>query len=104
MYKEFFQAAYDWNDAAWSGAQMWMSATSVIQTRTLQMMTGTMRADEAARMLMEKPSAFAKSAEMTMRAMAGNKGIGAVVAAGIKPISASATANAKRLARSGKRH
>lgn len=79
--------------------QMWYSAATVIQVRVIQMALGTMRPEEAARMVFEKPTAFATGAERAMRAMAGGKGYTAASLAMLAPVSSRAGSNAKRLTR-----
>lgn len=83
--------------------QMWFSAGTVIQVRVMQMTLGTMRPDEAARMVFEKPVAFATGAELAMRAVASGKGYHAASLAALAPISSRAGSNAKRLTRSTSR-
>lgn len=79
--------------------KMLLTAGQVIQARTAQMALGTMKPDEAARMVLEKPAAFAKAAEMAARAQAASKGSAAVALAALRPIGAKTGANARRLSR-----
>ncbi len=99
MFRHFFQASQLWQNAMLSGFEVMVSSATVIQHRTLQMSLGTMRPEEAMRMLLEKPSTFAKSAEMTMRALAAQKGAADVALAAIGPIGTATKANARRLSR-----
>lgn len=75
MYSPFFEAAATWQRVAMAQMQMMYTASTVIQIRVMQMGLGIMRPDEAARMVLEKPTAFAKSTEMSMRALARNPGL-----------------------------
>ena len=81
MYGTMFQAASEWQRAMFSGFRMMMSASTVIQVRMMQMSLGIMKPEETARMFLEKPATFAKSTEMSMRALAGNKGLAAAALA-----------------------
>lgn len=83
--------------------EMWASAATVIQVRVMQMAMGTMRPEEAARMVFEKPTAFANGTERAMRAMAGGQGFAAASLAALEPISRSAGSNAKRLGAGARR-
>ena len=99
MLPDVMKAAAAWQRAHLAQMQMMAAAGVVIQQRMLQMALGTMRPDEAARMVMEKPAAFAKSAEMAARAAAGGKGHAAVAMAALGPYGRAAGANARRLSR-----
>ncbi|WP_417718995.1 hypothetical protein [Salipiger sp.] len=101
MYGTMFQAASEWQRAMFSGFRMMMSASTVIQVRMMQMSLGIMKPEETARMFLEKPATFAKSTEMSMRALAGNKGLAAAALAGIAPIGQKTAANARRLSGKG---
>ncbi|ETX16734.1 hypothetical protein OCH239_01790 [Roseivivax halodurans JCM 10272] len=101
MIADMFKAAQDWQRAGFQGMQMMMSAGAVIQIRTMQMSLGIMNPAEAARMIFEKPAVFAKSAELTSRALAGNKGFAAASMAGLRPIGSATRANQKRLTTRG---
>jgi hypothetical protein len=94
---DYLKAAMTWQRAWIAQTQMLTTAAMVIQQRVLQMSLGTMRPEEAARMILEKPAAFAKAHEMAMRAAAANKGNAAVALAAIGPIGKTTQANAKRL-------
>lgn len=83
--------------------QLWFSAATVVQLRVMQMALGTLRPEEAARMVFEKPAAFASGAERAMRAMAGGKGCQAATLAALAPVSRRAGSNARRLTRSSRR-
>lgn len=103
MFLEMMTAANQWQSVALTGARMMASAGVVIQVRVAQMALGIMRPVEFSRMVLEKPSAFARSGEMAMRALAGNKGYAVAMAEAMKPIEAKASANAKRLTRAAGR-
>ncbi|MCR9085896.1 MAG: hypothetical protein NXH97_04030 [Rhodobacteraceae bacterium] len=93
------RAAATWQKANLAYTQMLMSANQVIVARMMQMMLGTMKPEEATRMVLEKPAAFAKSFEMAARSAAASRGTAAATLAGIKPIGAKTKSNAKRLSR-----
>ncbi|GEM_PF-5216451 len=93
---EFFKTS---QKAQFAQTQMIFNAVSVIQSRLTQTMLGTMTAEEATRMVLEKQSTFAKSLEMSARALASNKGLSAAALAAIQPIEAKTKANARRLSR-----
>ncbi|WP_172330296.1 hypothetical protein [Mangrovicoccus sp. HB161399] len=97
--KAAMTAARTWQEFTLSYSRMMFSASAVIQQRTMQMALGTMRPEEAARMVMEKPAAFAKSFEMAVRATAGSKGTAAAMLAAMRPIEAKTRANSRRLAK-----
>lgn len=97
MYSPFFEAAATWQRVAMAQMQMMYTASTVIQIRVMQMGLGIMRPDEAARMVLEKPTAFAKSTEMSMRALARNRGYAAAALEAMKPVGAKTKSNARRL-------
>ncbi|WP_108258682.1 antifreeze protein [Mangrovicoccus ximenensis] len=97
--KAAVQAATTWQEFTLSYGRMMISASVVIQQRTMQMALGTMKPEEAARMVMEKPAAFAKSFEMAARAAAGSKGPAVAALAAMRPIEAKTRANSRRLAK-----
>lgn len=97
-----FDATRTWQKASLAYGQMLMTANMVIQQRMMQMALGTMKPEEAARMVFEKPAAFAKSFEMAARSHAANKGTAAVMLAALTPIGAHTRANATRLNKSGR--
>lgn len=101
MIANMFKAAQDWQRASFQGMQMMLSAGAVIQIRTMQMGLGIMNPAEAARMVFEKPVAFAKSAELTSRALAANKGFAAASIAGMRPLGTATRANQRRLMKGG---
>jgi hypothetical protein len=96
---DYLKTATTWQRAWMAQMQMLTTAAMVIQSRVLQMSLGTMRPEEATRMFLEKPAAFAKSHEMAMRAAASNKGHAAVALAAIGPIGKTTQANARRLSK-----
>ncbi len=93
------KAARTWQEFSLSYGRMMVSASMVIQERTMQMALGTMRPEEATRMVLEKPAAFAKSFEMAARATAGSKGTAAAMLAAMRPLEAKTRANSRRLAK-----
>ncbi|EIE50824.1 hypothetical protein AL036_05630 [Salipiger aestuarii] len=103
MYGPLFSTALLWQKWAFGAAQMMMASSSVIQIRVLQMSLGTMRPEEATRMVFEKSSALAKATEMAGRALAANKGPAEASLAGLAPYTRATRANAKRLSRRSSR-
>jgi hypothetical protein len=97
MLTDILETAQQTNRLAFKTWEMWVSAGTVIQLRMMQMATGTLRPEEAVRMVFEKPTAFASGTERAMRAMAGGQGFAAASLAALDPISRSAGSNAKRL-------
>ena len=79
--------------------RMAMSANEVMLRRGAQMAMGAMTPVEATRMLMEKPAAFARSAESAAAALARGAGPTAVAAAALRPYGTRTRANARRLGR-----
>ena len=96
-YKTMMKAAQTWQQVSLTYGRMVMSASEVIQKRTTQMALGTMKPEEATRMVLEKPAAFAKSFEMAARAAAGSRGGAAAALAAIRPIEAKTRSNSRRL-------
>ena len=90
-------AAMTWQKTSFAYGQMMWTANLVIQKRVMQMALGTMKPEEAMRMVFEKPAAFAKSFEMAARTSAAGKGTAAAALAAIKPVGARTRANAQRL-------
>lgn len=88
-----------WQTAALAYGRMYWSAQEVIQRRTMQMALGQMHPEEAMRMVMEKPAAFAEAFERAARATVAGQGAADVALAAVKPIGAKTHANAKRLRR-----
>ncbi len=99
MFKEMFRAAEVWQKTALTGTQMMIATGTVMQIRMMQMAMGTMRPDEASRMMLEKPAAFARAAEKSSVALMRNQGLAAATLAGMRPIGTTARANARRLSR-----
>lgn len=95
----YHKAFRTWQTAQLEYGRMVTSASEVIARRCAQMALGTMSHEEAARMVLEKPSAFAKATEMATRATAARRGTAAAALAALKPIGAKTGANAKRLRR-----
>lgn len=97
------RAAATWQKACFAYGQMLMTANQVIASRMMQMSLGTMKPEEMTRMYLEKPAAFAKSFEMAARSASASRGYAAATLAGIKPIGAKTSSNAKRLNRRKRR-
>ena len=97
--KVLLAAARTWQAAGMAYGQMLMTAQQVIAHRTMQMALGTMKPEEATRMVLEKPAAFMKAFEMAARSAAASRGHAATTLAGIRPIGAKTASNAKRLGR-----
>ena len=96
-----FEVMRSWHDAHDEYARMILSAGDVIRCRVTQMATGTMSAQEAARMVFEKPVAFARATEKAMLAGIEGRGHGDVALAAIRAIGVSTHSNAERLKRQG---
>tara|TARA_B100000749_G_scaffold267171_1_gene243866 strand:- start:241 stop:540 length:300 start_codon:yes stop_codon:yes gene_type:complete len=92
-------AAQSWQDAAVAYGRLYWSAQEVMQRRTMQMALGQMRPEEAARMVFEKPAAFASAFERAARATVKGYDPMSVALAAVQPIGARTRANAKRLRR-----
>ena len=99
----YLAAALTWQKAAMAYGQMAVTANQVIAVRTTQMALGVMKPEEAARMILEKPAAFARSFEMAARAQAASKGHAAVALAALTPLGAKTGSNARRLQRARRR-
>ena len=80
-----------------------LAAQQVIDHRTMQMALGTMKPEEATRMVLEKPAAFMKAFEMAARSNAASRGHAATALAALKPIGEKTASNAKRLGRTKSR-
>jgi hypothetical protein len=89
-----FQA---WGRMATAYTQMSFAAAEVIARRTRMMADGSMTAPEAARMVLEKPAAFAEAAQKAAMAAVSGKDAVAVTSAALKPIRSKTRANARRL-------
>jgi hypothetical protein len=88
-----------WGRIAQGLTQMNLAAAEVIWQRSTMMALGAMSAPEAARMWLEKPTAFATAAEKAMTAAARGGDALAVTAAALRPYRRRTTANARRLRR-----
>jgi len=97
--KASMKAAQMWQKASIAYGQMLFSSAQVIQSRSLQMMQGNMRPEEATRMLMEKPAAMAKAMELAARAQAAQRGAPSVALAALRPFASATRANARRLSK-----
>lgn len=76
-----------------------ISSIQTIWLRTSLMMMGTMTPVEATAMCVEKPAAFAKAMNQGARAVRRGRSPAQVMSATLKPISAKAASNARRLSR-----
>ena len=83
--------------SAWM--RMALSANEVILRRSAQMARGAMTPVEATRMMMEKPAAFAHSAERAAAAIARGASVTAIASAALRPYGVRTRANARRLGR-----
>ena len=101
--KVLLAAARRWQAAGMAYGQMLMTAQQVIAHRTMQMALGTMKPEEATRMVLEKPAAFMKAFEMAARSNAASRGHAATALAALKPIGEKTASNAKRLGRTKSR-
>ncbi|MFN3613121.1 MAG: antifreeze protein [Rubrimonas sp.] len=86
-----------WMRLGAAAARMNLAAAEVIARRTGMMATGAMSAPEAARMMLEKPAAFAEAARKAALAAASGAQPAAVASAAMEPIARHARANARRL-------
>ena len=97
--QQLLAVANTWMRVGAAFAQMNLSAAEVIGRRTVMMMTGMMSAPEAAKMVLEKPVAFAAAAEKAMVAAARGGDAARVTVAALKPYKTKTAANARRLRR-----
>jgi hypothetical protein len=88
-----------WSRVGNAVARINLSAAEVIARRTGMMLTGRMSAPEAAKMVLEKPVAFAAAAEKAMVAAARGGDAAKVTEAALRPYKTKAAANARRLRR-----
>lgn len=86
-----------WMRLGLAAARMNMAAAEVIARRTSMMATGAMSGPEAARMMLEKPAAFAEAAQKAAMAAATGAQPAAIANAAMKPLARHARANARRL-------
>ena len=82
-----------------SGMRMGVAANEVIWRRSLMMAFGAMSGAEAARMVLEKPAAFALAVERAGRAAARGASAPRILEEALRPVSVKARANARRLRR-----
>ncbi len=78
---------------------LFVASVQTVWLRSSLIMTGAMTPVEATRMCLEKPTAFAKGMERGARAATRGKSPAHVMSAALKPISAKASSNARRLNR-----
>ena len=86
-----------WARLGAASTKMALSASEVVWRRSMMMAQGAMSAPEAARMVMEKPAAFALAAQRAATAAAQGGDMAKVATAALKPIGARTAANARRL-------
>jgi hypothetical protein len=91
------KAMQAWGRMAAAYTQMSFAAAEVIAKRTRMMASGSMTAPEAARMVLEKPAAFAEAAQKATMAAVSGKDAVAVATAAVRPIRTKTRANARRL-------
>jgi hypothetical protein len=88
-----------WARVGFAVSRMSLSAAEVIARRSAMMASGAMSGPEAARMLAEKPAAFAAAAQRAAIAAASGRDPARIAEAALKPLRAKAAANARRLRR-----
>lgn len=86
-----------WSRVASAYARLTIASAEVIALRTAMMAQGSMSAPEAAQMMMEKPTAFATSAQRAMAAAVQGRDAAAITSAALRPLKTAAAANARRL-------
>ena len=96
-YDYLIQSGHNWQKAAIEEQEMLYAASEVIWLRSLQMMTGTMSASEATRMILEKPLAFAQAAQDAGEAAISGEDPGAIARAAVGPLRHEVRSNARRL-------
>ncbi len=87
----------DWIVLGFQQQRLLMGAGETILRRSMMMGTGSMGAAEAVSMWFEKPTAFAKGFEAAALAAAKGQPQAQIMTAFLRPIAASAAANAARL-------
>lgn len=80
-----------------AATRMNLAAAEVVWRRTALFATGALSGAEALRMLTEKPQAFAEGAAQAAITAATGGSAAAVASAAIRPVSARAAANVRRL-------
>lgn len=95
--KTMLRSFTGWMRLGTAAARMNLAAAEVIWRRSAMMATGAMSAPEAARMMLEKPAAFAEAAQRA--AMGAVRGDTATEVAhkALRPLASRAKANARRL-------
>ncbi len=88
-----------WMDLWTAQAEMNMAAAEVIARRSLLAATGALTASEAARMVLEKPAAFASGFEAMAQAILVGASPETALRKAAAPVSTRARANARRLRR-----
>ena len=90
-------AATAWGRVATGMARMNLAAAEVVLRRTTMIATGSLSAPEAAKMVLEKHTAFAAAAEKAAMAALRGGDAAAVASAALRPLQRRASANARRL-------
>lgn len=86
-----------WTDLWAMHTETTIASAEVIARRTLMMMTGSMSADEAIRMVTEKPAAFARGMEAGALALASGMPPEHAMLDAAAPVAHKARSNAQRL-------
>ncbi len=84
-------------DMLWQQNRLALAATETIWHRSVQMAMGTMSPAENVSMWMEKPTAVITGMEKAALAAVAGKSAPQIVSAALAPMTAKASANAKRL-------
>lgn len=87
----------DWIALGFQQQRLLLGASETIVRRSMMMGAGTMGMVEATSMWFEKPAAFAEGFEKAAIAVAKGKSYAQIMTEFLRPIAASAGANAKRL-------
>lgn len=95
----FHDPALAWTRNSMALWRLAADASEVVFRRSLRMTLGAMSAPEAMAMVMEKPAAFAATAEKFTLAVATGADPARIAAAAIRPVSRKVRANVRRLRR-----
>jgi hypothetical protein len=101
MYQRFgtMNALGAWTKFAVAYGRMAMAANEVILRRSIRMSQGALTGPEAVGMVMEKASAFALATERAAVAAATGADPAKIASAALRPISAKARSNVRKLRR-----
>ena len=86
-----------WSRVAGAYTRLTIASAEVIARRSAMIAQGSMSAPEAAQMMLEKPAAFATSAQRAMVAAVQGRDAAAITSAALRPLKTTAAANARRL-------